>query len=164
MAQTTSDADHVFLGAVDVSNASSFSGKAGALTNADLATSSGARAGRYQIHCDFRLDTNETPVAKTPTVFVARAAGTVEFFYAGLTTTGSSTSVVFDLLKDGTTMLSGKPTVVHGDGDRDHKAGTLSVTTFAANDTITMDLAVTSSTGAQGPFAVMGIIYTAEPS
>lgn len=66
---------------------------------------------------------------------------------------GTSTSITFDLKKNGTTMLSAVETITHGDSDRSVQTPTLSVTTFAADDVISIAMAVSSSTGAQGPYA-----------
>ncbi len=68
----------------------------------------------------------------------------------------------FDCKKNGTTILSSVVNITHSDADRAVKDGTLSVTTVAADDVISISLAVTSSTGAQGPFAWVEIQETAQ--
>lgn len=94
-----------------------------------------------------------TPTTREEIVFVASQAGTVRAFNCLLNDTGTSTSITFDLKKNGTTMLSAVETITHGDSDRSVQTPTLSVTTFAADDVISIAMAVSSSTGAQGPYA-----------
>jgi hypothetical protein len=77
----------------------------------------------------------------------------VRAFNALLNVDGSSTSITFDLKKNGTAMLSSVITITNTTGDRVVTAGTLSVTTFAADDVLSISMTVSSSTGAQGPFA-----------
>ena len=94
-----------------------------------------------------------TPTTREEIVHVATYAGTIRGFHALLNDTGTSTSIAFDLKKNGTTMLSSVITITHGTADKAVTDGTLSVTTFAADDVISISMTVTSSTGAQGPFA-----------
>jgi len=148
-----------FTNTVNASGATSFSHKVGSVDQADLAV-----APIIMYHYNFGLVIGGTPVAHEAVVLPVRAAGTVKFFYAGLNVTGSNTSVIIDLMKDGSTMLSSKPTIVHGDGDKDHKAATFTSTAVAANDTLSFKLTQSANTGAQGPFAVVGIQYSATPA
>ena len=94
-----------------------------------------------------------TPVTREETVFVASSAGTIRGFHYTLTDSGTSTSIAWDLKKNGTTVLSSPGSSVHGDGDRVVEDGALSVTTFAADDHLSISMTVTSATGAVGPFA-----------
>lgn len=105
-----------------------------------------------------------TPTTREEIVFVAATAGTIRGFHALLNDTGTSTSITFDLKKNGTTVLSSVITVVHGTGDRVVSDGTLSVTTFAADDVLSIAMTVSSSTGAQGPYAWAEIEETAAAS
>ena len=107
----------------------------------------------YRASSNFALANTATPVARTEVVFVAEQAGTIRQFAAMCYDSGTAASVTFDLLKNGTTCLSTPVNVVHGTGDRVVVDGTLTVTTFAAGDVFTMALAVSSSTGMQGPFS-----------
>lgn len=148
-----------FTSVVNMGAATTVHHKAGSVTNAGLAV------GPTQDYpFNFGLDTDATPVAKTGGGILCRAAGTIKYVYASLADEGSSTNVAFDCRKDGSTILSSAITFTHSDGARDHKAGTLAATTVAAGDTIDFDLAVTSSTGAQGPSMVIGIEWTATKS
>lgn len=94
-----------------------------------------------------------TPTTREEIVFVASTAGTIRGFHALLNDTGSSTDVDFDLKKNGVSVLSSPITITHGDSDRSVADGTLSGTSFAADDVLSIAMTVTSSTGAQGPFA-----------
>ena len=102
---------------------------------------------------NFDLAVGGTPVTREETVFVASTAGTIHGFHWLLTDTGSSTSIAWDLKKNGTTVLSGAGSSTHSDSDGTVKDGSLSVLTFAANDRFTISMTVSSATGAQGPFA-----------
>jgi hypothetical protein len=105
----------------------------------------------YRAVTNYDLAAGATPVARTEVVFVAEQSGTIRQFAACCYDSGTSASVTFDLLKNGTTCLSAPVNVVHGTGDRVTVDGTLTVTTFAAGDVFTMTLAVSSSTGMTGP-------------
>ncbi len=107
----------------------------------------------YQAGTNFGIAIGSAPSAKHEIVHVASYAGTIRGFHAVLNDTGSSTSVTFDLKKNGTTVLSSPITITHSIADKAVQDGTLSSTTFAADDIISIDLAVSSSTGAQGPYA-----------
>lgn len=101
----------------------------------------------------FALAIGATPVGREEIVYVAQASGTIRAFHCLLNDTGTSTSVTFDLKKNGTTVLSSVVTVTHTDADRTVKDGTLASTTYVADDVFSIQLSVTSVTGAQGPFA-----------
>lgn len=105
----------------------------------------------------FDLAIGGTPAAREEIVFVATTAGTVRGFHALLNDTGTSTSVTFDLKKNGTTMLSSVITITHSTSDKAVQDGTLSGTSFVADDILSIALAVSSSTGAQGPYAWVAI-------
>ncbi len=94
-----------------------------------------------------------TPTTREEIVHVATFAGTFRGFHAMLNDTGTTTSIAFDLKKNGTTVLSGAVTITHGTSDRAVVDGTLSVPTFAADDVISIAMTVSASTAAQGPYA-----------
>lgn len=129
----------------------------GVIENQHISGSAAIDADKMQhIHSvgeNFGLEYNATPVAKVFIVYVAKGTGTLRGFHAMLHDTGTSTSVTFDLKKNGTTVLSGVITIVHGDADKSIHDGTISVPSFVADDVFTVHLAVSSSTGAQGPWA-----------
>lgn len=129
----------------------------GSILNDAISSAAAIDADKMQ-HCYkpgtcFGFAIGATPTTREEIVFVASQAGTVRAFNCLLNDTGTSTSITFDLKKNGTTMLSAVETITHGDSDRSVQTPTLSVTTFAADDVISIAMAVSSSTGAQGPYA-----------
>lgn len=106
---------------------------------------------------NFDLAIGSTPAAREEIVFVASGAGTIRQFSCLLNDTGTSTDVTFDLKVNGTTVLSAGVQITHSDADGTVKTGTISSPTLAADDIVSISLAVTSSTGAQGPFAQVHI-------
>lgn len=129
----------------------------GSVTNDTISTAAAIDADKMQ-HCykpgtNFGFAIGATPTTREEIVFVASQAGTIRAFNALLNVDGSSTSITFDLKRNGTTMLSSVITITNTTGDRTVATGTLSVTTFSADDVLSIAMTVTSSTGAQGPFA-----------
>jgi hypothetical protein len=98
-----------------------------------------------------------TPTTREEIVHVATVAGTIRGFHALLNDTGTSTGITFDLKKNGTTCLSATVSLTQADSDRSVKDGTLSVTSIAADDVLSILMTVTSSTGAQGPYAFVNL-------
>jgi len=94
-----------------------------------------------------------TPTTREEIVHVATVGGTIRGFHALLNDTGTSTGITFDLKKNGTTCLAAPVSITHANSDRSIQDGTLSVTTVAADDVLSILMTVTTSTGAQGPFA-----------
>ena len=115
----------------------------------------------YKPGTNFALAIGGTPASREEIVFVATTTGVLRAFHCTLNDTGTTTDIDFDIKKNGTTMLSAVVNFVHGDADKLVKDGTLSVTAIAADDIISIELAVTSATGAQGPFAWAEIQETA---
>ncbi len=107
----------------------------------------------YKPGTNFSLAIASTPVAREEILFVAATAGVIRAFHCLLNDSGTATNVDFDLKINGVSALSAAVNYVHGDGDGTVKDGTLSTTAFVANDIISISLAVTTTTGAQGPFA-----------
>ena len=107
----------------------------------------------YCPRTNFATAIGATPATREEIVWVANAAGTIRGFHALLNDTGTSTSITFDLKKNGTTMLSSVITITHSIADKAVQDGTLSVTSFAADDILSISMTVSSSTGAQGPAA-----------
>jgi hypothetical protein len=129
----------------------------GSVSDTHVAANAGIDADKLEHNrfagSNFDLAIGATPVAREEIVWVAQNAGTIRGFHALLNVTGSTTDVDFDLKKNGTTVLSATINVINTDADRLVKDGTLSVTSFVADDVFSMELTVTTSTGAQGPFA-----------
>ncbi|MCA9052977.1 MAG: hypothetical protein KDA75_04025 [Planctomycetaceae bacterium] len=115
----------------------------------------------YKPGTNFDLAIGGTPATREELVWVASTSGTIRSFHCLLADTGTSTDCTFDLKKNGTTCLSGTVQITHSDSDGAVKDGTLSVTSFEADDRISISLTATSTTGAQGPFAWVEVQETA---
>jgi hypothetical protein len=102
---------------------------------------------------NFDLAIAATPVAREEVVFVASSAGTINKFAALLNDTGTSTNVGFVLKKNGSTLMASALDITHATSDRVVVAGSLTSSTFVAGDVFSIQLTVSASTGAQGPFA-----------
>lgn len=130
---------------------------AGSVSDQHITSDADLRASKMRhLHkpdCNFDLVIGATPTAKEFVVFVAKGACIVRNFQGLLVETGTATDVDFDLKKNGASILSALPNVTHGTADRAVVTGTLSDTTLAAGDVLSIELVVTGSTGAQGPFA-----------
>lgn len=111
----------------------------------------------------FGLAIGGTPATREDIVHVANVAGTIRGFHCLLNDTGTTTSIAFDLKKNGTTVLSSTVSITHSDVDRVVKDGSVSTTSFAAGDVLSIAMTVTSATGAQGPFAWVAISEQSAP-
>lgn len=107
----------------------------------------------YKGFTNFGLEYNAAPAAKVFVAGVATQTGTIRGFHCGCYDTGTSSSITFDLKKNGTTCLSAVVTVTNAETDRVTYDGTLTVTTLAADDVLTIHLATSSTTGMTGPYA-----------
>ena len=107
----------------------------------------------YKKGTTFDLAIGATPVAREEIVFVASTAGIIRGFHALLNDTGTTTDIDFDIKINGTTALSGLLNFTDADSDGAVKSGTLSTTVIAIDDIISIQMIITTSTGAQGPFA-----------
>ena len=117
---------------------------------------------------DFGIDSDAAAAAKTRGGVICRAAGTIKYIYASLTTVGTgSASIEFICRKDGTTIHSGGAVAITAAADSalDHKSATLTTTTVAAGDILDFDLATSNTSGTPtGPKMVVGIQWTATKS
>lgn len=129
------------------------------ITNAAVASNAAIAATKLQhthkAGTHFGLEIDDTPSAAEFIVFVCSNpnGATVRAFRAMLNDTGTTTDVAFDLKKNGSSILSAVVTITHSQSDREVLDGTLSSTALAEGDVLSISLAVTSSTGAQGPYA-----------
>ena len=138
----------------------------GQITNEHVSSSAAIDSDKLQhLHkkgTNFALAIGGTPAAYEEIVYVCEAAtAAVRGFHALLNDTGTGTSVTFDLKKNGTTMLSSVVTITDAGADRAVSDGTLSATALVAGDVLSIVLAQTATTGAQGPFAWVEIDETA---
>jgi hypothetical protein len=85
------------------------------------------------------------------TLFVASGTATINSVTFGCyaVPTGGDKTVVFDLKKNGTTILSATITFSSSDTDRVTKTGSLSSTSLVADDWLTVDISLTGTTGTQ---------------
>jgi hypothetical protein len=141
---------------------------AGSITDQFIATSAAIDADKMQ-HCykpgtAFGFVIGGTPTTREELVFIASSAGTIRGFHCLLAIDGSSTSITFDLKKNGSSILTAVVTVTDSTGNGVVSDGTLSSSTIAADDRLSISMTVSSSTGAQGPFAWIDIEENSAPS
>jgi hypothetical protein len=105
------------------------------------------------IQTSFDLDRADTPVATHKTVCIASNSGTLKTFTCSLADTGTTTDVSFDLKVNGSSVLTAAVNITNSETDDQGYGGTITSTSISAGDVISIDLAVTTSTGALGPFA-----------
>jgi hypothetical protein len=118
----------------------------------------------YKHGTDFGLKIGDTPVNAERTVFVASGAGTVSGFSALLTAVGTGTSIAFTLKKNGTSILTSDIVITNGSNtDRQVVPALISSAAFAAGDVFTIEETVSTSTGAQGPYAFASFVENTSP-
>lgn len=144
-----------------------FNLEAGTVVNESIASGAAIDADKmqhvYKPGTNFGFAIGATPTTREEIVYVASQAGTFRGFGCLLNETGSSTSITFDLKKNGVSVLSSVVTVTNALADRYVSAGVFSTTSFAADDVLSIAMAVSSSTGAQGPFAFIEIEENSAP-
>jgi hypothetical protein len=131
---------------------------AGIITNEHLSSAAAVDSDKLQhLHkCGtaFGFVIGGTPTTREEIVYVCEAAAAVvRGFHCLLNVDGSSTSIAFDLKKNGTTILTGTVTITDSTGNRTVQDGTLSSSALVAGDVLSIAMTVSSSTGAQGPYA-----------
>lgn len=112
---------------------------------------------------DFDIVIGTVPTAKEKQVYVVTAVGTIRGFHALLNDTGTVTSVTFDLLKNGVSILTAPITITNANADRSVQDGTLSSASVAIGDVLSIALAVSTSTGAKGPYAWVDVVENVAP-
>jgi len=117
----------------------------------------------YRAWTNFALAIGATPVAREEIVHVCEVAGTIRQFAALCNETGTAANVTFDLKKNGTSILSSVVTITNATADKAVVDGTISSTTVAVGDVLSIALAVSSSTGMQGPFAWLTVEENGAP-
>ena len=117
----------------------------------------------YRAWTNFALAIGATPVAREEIVHVCEVAGTIRQFAALCNETGTAASVTFDLKKNGASILSSVVTITNATADKAVVDGTISSTTVAVGDVLSIALAVSSSTGMQGPFAWLTVEENGAP-
>lgn len=117
----------------------------------------------YRAGTNFNTAIGGTPTTREEIVLVCDVAGTIRGFSCLCNDTGTAASVTFDLKKNGTTVLSSVVTITNATADRAVIDGTLSVTTVAVGDILSIALTVSTSTGMQGPYAFVTIEENGAP-
>lgn len=102
---------------------------------------------------NFNLAIGGTPVSREELVFVADNVGTILGFHALLDDTGTVTDIDFDIKLNGVSILSSLVNITNTDADGIVIDGTISTVDFTVDDIISVEMIVTNSTGALGPFA-----------
>lgn len=98
---------------------------------------------------------NATPVTQEDIAFAAVGEGVITGFHGLLFETGSGTSITLDLKKNGTSVLSAPITITNSTPDKQIQDATILTSAYVAGDVYTFVMTVSSSTGAQGPFAFL---------
>ncbi len=122
---------------------------AGAVSNSQVVGSAGISASKLQ-HSPRKAysQPNTTATSETRIIHVAHGAGTLLGFKAGsiVAAIGAAT-VTVNLLKNGTTMLSSVITLDSANAAYTPEDATLSVTSIAANDVLTIAIVATAGGG-----------------
>lgn len=117
----------------------------------------------YKAGTNFGFAIGATPTTREEIVFVGSTTGTIRTFNALLNVDGSSTSITFDLKKNGSSILTSVITITNSTGDRVVTSATISNTAVADGDVFSIAMTVSSSTGAQGPYAWMEVEENTAP-
>ena len=133
---------------------------AGCITDANIEAEAGVDSEKleHQHQPGYAQESATNAADESRVIFVAKGAGTIVSFVAGnvVTAIGDSTCTV-DLKKNGTTVLSGAVSLSAGSPVAYGKtAGTVSVTSYAAGDVISVTIDATAGTGtlAKGIFCM----------
>lgn len=118
----------------------------------------------YKALTNLGFNIGDTPTTKEQIIYVASGSGTVLIFAAGLNVTGSSTSITFDLKKNGVSILTSVITVTNANTNRQIQDATISSTSFVDEDVFSIAMTVSSSTGAQGPIVYAGFQENTSPT
>lgn len=118
----------------------------------------------YTLGTRFGFAIAATPTSRHEIVHTVNAAGEVRGFHALLNATGSSTSIAFDLKKNGVSILSSVVTVTNSQAAREVVDGVLSSVAVVAGDVLSIEMTVSTSTGAQGPWAWVTLHENSAPN
>lgn len=113
---------------------------------------------------DFGFGIGDTPTTKEKIVYIGKVGGVIRGFHALLNAVGSATSIVFDLKKNGTSILSGTITITNTSTSMLKYDGTLASNTFVAGDVFSALMTESTNTGAQGPCAWAVFVENTAPT
>jgi len=140
---------------------------AGSLTDQYIASNAAISVDKqqhaYKARTDFGAKIGDTPVTVEKIVHVASQAGTLRNFNAMLNVTGSASSMTFDLKKNGVSVLTSVITLTNTNSNRQVVTVVPATVAFVAGDVLSIALTVTTSTGAQGPFAWASLSESGAP-
>lgn len=105
----------------------------------------------HHLGTNFDLAIGGTVAAREEIVYVAQGAGTIRGFHAKLNGAATTGTTTFECKKNGTTVLSSGVAITSSEGTN-VQDGTLSVTSFVADDVISIQLSNSSGDGT-GPYA-----------
>jgi len=144
----------------------SFEAPAGSIGNAAIATgATGLKIAKEKIEhmhafgTSFGLDTTTTVASDIYRVCVAPRAGTLHTFRAIMTTTGTTGDSDFDLLVNGSSVLSSAVNIANTDSDNTQETGTISSASFTAGQRIDIQVTRNSSHDGTGPFAMVELYW-----
>lgn len=136
---------------------------ANTVTNAAVRSDAAISASKMEHQHRKTFAQEGTATSVTRAVHVARAAGTVRFFYAGsIAIAVGAATVTLDLRKNGTTILTGVITLDSANTARVVESGTLTGNTVVAGDVLEVVTVATAGGGTlpTGVFAEVGIDET----
>lgn len=113
---------------------------------------------------DFGLGIAAAPSAAEKIVHVCTGTGTILGFHGLVNADGSAASITMDLKKNGVSILSAPIALTNSTGDRVAVDGVLTSPSTVDGDVLSIELATTSTTGMQGPFAWLVIEEVSVPS
>jgi hypothetical protein len=136
----------------------------GTINNSHISSSAGIAVEKMEHShmkgTNFATAIGGTPATREEIIHTFTQSGRIAGFHALLNAVGSGTSIVFDLKKNGSSILSGTITITNSSTSKETYDGTLTTnpTTCAAGDIISISMTVSSSTGAQGAYSWAEII------
>jgi hypothetical protein len=120
-----------------------------------------ALAHAYLVDTNLGLKIGDAPISAEYIVHISNGVETVTGFHAGMNNTGSAASSTFDLLKNGTTILSSPITLANTDPSKVKKNATVSSPTLADGDILSVKVIMSTNTGAAGPYAQVALVSAA---
>lgn len=134
----------------------------GLITDATIASNAAIQSSKmkhiYKAGTNFGFQSTGTPSGLVEhIVHVTSGTGRIINFNCLLVDTGTSTSVSFDLLVNGVSVLSSAVGITEADADGVVVQGTVLTDTLTVDDIITIEMNVSSATGAYGPYAWVDI-------
>ena len=135
----------------------------GCVSNSNVSASAGIVASKleHQYQPIYAQESATTAASEVRTLFIARGAGSLTSFNVGniVACIGGAT-IVFDLKKNGTTVLSGTVTINNSHTARQQVAGTISSASFISGDVFELHITASAGGGTLGKGAFAQVKYT----